>query len=107
MVSRRTQLSGRRINGNSVTLSEPLSWTGVHKPAGSEEPDESTLAVLEHLERVAQQYELYLRLARINDLPTLNELWDSPQFEAPSSDRPLGLVIDLATPMGLQLTKRS
>lgn len=83
---------------------EMPAWASVRLPNGN---DESTQSALDELERVAAQYERYIRLARINDLPTLNELGDPTPYEAPSGDRPLGLVIDVTTPMGFHLTTPS
>lgn len=104
MVSSRNPSGGRRVKGKSVTMTETLTWTSVRPSGGS---DESTQSALDALERVATQYDRYVKLARINDLPTLNELEDPTPYEAPSSDRPFGLVIDVTTPMGFHLTKRS
>jgi hypothetical protein len=81
-----------------------VSWTSV-RPSGAS--DGATQLALDEIERVTEQYERYVRLARINDLPTPSELEDATPYEAPSTDRPLGLVIDVTTPIGFQLTKRS
>jgi hypothetical protein len=85
-------------------MTEALTWMSVRPSGGS---DGTTESALDELDRVAAQYDRYVQLARINDLPTLNELGDLTPYEAPSGDRPLGLVIDVTTPMGFHLTKRS
>jgi hypothetical protein len=69
--------------------------------------DQATRDALKHLQHVEQQYETYVRLARVNELPTPEELELAVPYEAPTGDRPLGLVIDVDVPMGLQLTKQS
>lgn len=85
-------------------MTETLTWASVRPAGGS---DGTTQSALDELERVAAQYDQYVKLARINDLPTLHELSDPTPYEAPNGDRPLGLVIDVTTPMGFHLTKRS
>jgi hypothetical protein len=85
-------------------MPDTLAWTSVSLPGGS---SESTQAALEELDRISAQYERYLELARINELPSLLELGDPTPYEAPHGDRPLGLVIDVTTPMGFRLTKQT
>lgn len=63
--------------------------------------------LLATLREVGRQYDRYLTLSRLRELPVASELEDASAEPMPTTDRPIGLVIDPqaypAPPMGLQV----